>query len=372
MTRRHKAAHRLDRASGPSLRNWQKPKGPAAKQMRDDAAVDMGWGRLIFAHTFRSNEDLVRTLCDEPKGHRDVAFYLRDPHVVLSLAPDRLFLDPSHTYRMWSHQYRPGTRLPQGFVIRRIRTRKDAEEVNRIYTARRMVTCDPAFMLEHNASRLSTYFIAVSEHDNHVVGAVTGVDHVEAFNDPEHGASMWCLAVDPQCQLPGVGEGLVRHLVEHYLARGRAYVDLSVMHDNEQAISLYEKLGFQRIPAFCIKHKNPINEPLFIAPPPEAKLNPYAQIIVDEARRRGIDVEVLDAEAAYFTLRMGGRSITCRESLTELTSAVAMSRCDDKRVTRRLLRRAGLRVPEQREAGGDEADLAFLRERGRLVVKPAR
>lgn len=372
MARRNEATHRLNRDSGASLRNWQKPTGPAAQQMSSNASVDMGWGRLIFAHTFESETALVDTLCDEQHGRRDIAFYLRDPHVVLSMAPDRLFMDPSHTYRLWAHMYRPSTRLPQGIVIRRIRTHDDAQAMNRIYAARHMVTSDPEFLLDKNANRLRTYLIAESAQDGRIVGTITGIDHVEAFNDPEKGASLWCLAVDPQCHLPGVGQSLVRHLVEHFFTRGRAYVDLSVMHDNDQAISLYEKLGFQRVPVFCIKHKNPINEPLFVASHPEASLNPYARIIVDEARRRGIAVDVVDAEAGYFTLKMGGRHITCRESLTELTTAIAMSRCDDKRVTRRLLQNAGLRVPAQQLAAGDDENLAFLEQHEHVVVKPAR
>ena len=73
---------------------------------------------------------------------------------------------------------------------------------------------------------------------------------------------------------------------EHYLARARTFMDLSVLHDNTQAIALYEKLGFQRVPAFCVKHKNPINEELFVGPPADVELNPYAALIVNEARRR--------------------------------------------------------------------------------------
>ena len=85
-------------------------------------------------------------------------------------------------------------------------------------------------------------------------------------------------------------------------------------------------MGFQRIPAFCIKLKNPINEPLFTGLTTDSALNPYAQIIVDEALRRGIAVNVDDAENGFFELTFGGRQIACRESLSELTTAVAMSR----------------------------------------------
>src|SRR5262249_57568122 len=102
---------------------------------------------------------------------------------------------------------------------------------------------------------------------------------------------------------------------------GRAYMDLAVAHDNAAAISLYEKLGFRRVPVLAIKRKNAINEPLFTAPPETVEdLNPYARIIADEAMRRGIWVEVLDAETGEMRLTLGGRSLITRQSLSELTS----------------------------------------------------
>ena len=84
-----------------------------------------------------------------------------------------------------------------------------------------------------------------------VVGTVTGVDHALAFDDPEGGTRLWCLAVDPASHVPGVGEALVRALAERYDTRGRAYLDLSVMHDNDPAIALYDKLGFERVAVFA-------------------------------------------------------------------------------------------------------------------------
>ncbi len=367
MRKNHDIRYRLERSSVLSTRSWQKPGGPDSEKMAPDVAVDMGWGRLIFGQTFGSTEDLANAIRAEEDECRDIAFYIRDPHVLLSMAPTELFLDPSHAFRMWSHDYRPNGAHITAFNIRRLSSLEDAAAVNDLYAARGMVRCDADFMLDRHATKLRTYFVAETPADGRIIGTVTGVDHVEAFNDPEGGASLWCLAVDPQANAPGVGEALVRRLLEHYFTRGRAYVDLSVMHDNEGAIRLYEKLGFQRAPIFCIKRKNPINEPLYTPPVPEADLNPYARLIVDEARRRGIDVEVLDAPYGYFKLRTGGRAVVCRESLSELTSAIAMSRCDDKRVTHRVLSKAGLKVPAQyvneKPPVGDGR---------RWVVKPAR
>lgn len=337
-----------------------------------DAVVDCGWGRLIFAHTFTDGDRLVELLREEPAGRRDIAFYVHEPHVLLAKAPQALFLDPSHTYRLQMSAYRPARRRPKGFAVRRLRTIADAQAVNDIYAGRGMVQVDPAFFWTNRMKKHLTFLVAEDLATGKVLAAVTGIDHVNAFKDPENGSSLWSLAVDPQAPYPGIGEAMVRHLAEHFAARGRAYMDLSVMHDNDQAIGLYEKLGFQRVPVFAVKTKNTINEKLFAGPPVEENLNPYAMLLVNEARRRGIGVEVLDAEGGFFKLTHGGRSITCRESLSELTTAVAMSRCDDKAVTRRLMEKEGLRVPAQRTAGDTKADIAFLKEYKSVVVKPAR
>src|SRR3954470_1086264 len=238
-----------------------------------------------------------------------------------------------------------------------------------------MVTGDPSTMWDNHRTRRFTYLVAEDRRTGEIVGTVTGVDHELAFGDPEGGTSLWCLAVDAQDAPPGAGEALVRVLAERYAARGRAYLDLSVLHTNDAAIALYRKLGFTQVNAVCVKRKNPINSPLFAAQPAQLDdLNPYARIIADEALHRGIRVEVTDAEQGELRLSLGGRSVLTRESLSEFTSAVAMSRCDDKRATRRLMERAGVRVPRGVDAAEGELDeaAALLDEVGELVVKPAR
>lgn len=338
------------------------------------ASVDCGWGRLIFSQTFDDPADLVEALRQEGPARRDIAFYVRDPHVLLAAAPQEIFLDPSHTYRLDMSAYRPSRRQPRGFFVRRLSSEADARAVNRIYAARGMVAVRPDFFWSNRDSRALTYLVAEDEASGEILGTVTGVDHVRAFSDPENGSSLWCLAVDPQASHPGIGEMLVRRLAEHFSARGAAYMDLSVLHDNEQAIALYDKLGFRRVPVFAVKRKNPINEKLFARPLDDYDaLNPYARLIVDEAHRRGVHAEITDAEGGFFRLSHGGRSVHCRESLSELTSGVAMSICDDKAVTRRVVANAGLAVPEQMVATDDgDALQAFIDKHKRVVVKPAR
>ncbi len=100
--------------------------------------------------------------------------------------------------------------------------------------------------------------------------------------------------------------------------------------------------------------------------------DPYIAIIAEAAHARGIAVEVVDQEYGFLRLAYQGRTTLIRGSLSELTSAVAMSRCDDKHVTRRVLAAAGLRVPRATLASFDASDEWFLAEIGTLVVKPVR
>lgn len=336
--------------------------------MADDVVLDLGWGRLIFGQTFANHADLAEALQREALGRRDICMYAPEPHVLVARFPHELFIDPSHTYRRrFSTDDSPFT-PPTSITVRPLETQADADAMNRVYVRCGMVSAPvDVIWANHVDTHTVSYLVAVREPDGAVIGTVTGVDHQRLFGDPEGGTSLWCLAVDPSAGAPGIGEALTRALAEHFRNQGRAYMDLSVVHDNAAAIALYEKLGFRRVPVLGIKRKNAINEPLFTAGPPETvdDLNPYARIIADEALRRGIQVHVLDAETGELRLSHGGRSITTRESLSELTSAVALSRCDDKRRTRRIVIEAGITVPRGRLASfdGEQLDAALARAR---------
>src|ERR1700739_4788330 len=261
-----------------------------------------------------------------------------------------------------------------GTTVRRLNDPADADAMNRVFVRCGMVPSPIETIWDnHQHVEAVTYLLAVRDDDDAVVGTVTGVDHELLFSDPEQGSSLGTLAVDPAAALPGIGVALTRALAQHFHGLGRAYMDLSVAHDNVAAISLYEKLGFRRVPVLAIKRKNAINEPLF-TPPPETvdDLNPSARIIADEAMRRGMWVEVLDGETGEMRLTHGGRTVLTRESLSEFTSAVAMCRCDDKRLTRRLVSEVGITVPRARLATFDKGDFDFLTEVEEVVVKPTR
>jgi len=332
-------------------------------------AVHCGWGRLLIGHTFPDAASLAQELLNEHTGERDIALYVAAPQQVLGLEPAQLFLDPSDTLRLWFSDYRQSTRVFRGFRIRRAQSDADWQAINQLYQLRGMLPIDASLLTPRHQGG-PVYWLAEDEDSGTIIGSVMGLNHHKAFNDPENGSSLWCLAVDPQCSRPGVGEVLVRHLIEHFMSRGLSYLDLSVLHDNRQAKSLYAKLGFRNLSTFAIKRKNCINQPLFLGPGPEAEFNPYARIIVEEAHRRGIEVQVDDADAGLFTLIHGGRRVRCRESLSDLTSAISMTLCQDKSLTHKVLKAAGLNLPSQQLAGNADDNLAFLDEHERVVVKP--
>jgi hypothetical protein len=98
------------------------------------------------------------------------------------------------------------------------------------------------------------------------------------------------------------------------------------------------------------------------------QLNRHTRVIVDEALARGVAVEIVDAGLGELCLRWGGRQVTTFESLSELTTAVAFRRCDDKIHTRRVLCAAGLPVADGQVATFGPADTEFLDRHRDLVV----
>lgn len=337
--------------------------------LQKEVSVHCGWGRLLLAHTFPDPRSLVDALLREAHDERDIAIYVEKPHVVLSLAPQQLFLDPSDTFRLWLSHYRTPSRALQGVMIRRAGTQADVEALNCIYRQCRMVPLKADVVLRHRHSKEIIYLVAEDVHGQ-ILGTVMGVNHRQIYGDPQGGSSLWCLAVSPDCHVPGVGEGLVRYLAEYFQVRGCEYMDLSVLHDNSGAKALYEKLGFQVIKTFAVKKKNAINESLFTGPDAWPELNPYARIIVAEAMRRGIQVHVDDASLNLFTLEHGGRRVRCHESLTDLTTAYTMTLCQNKQMTHRAFRSAGLRTPAFTLYQDRQQLESFLEGHQRVVVKP--
>ena len=160
-----------DKSSSQAAAQRSAPRADSAPHgaVQSNVAFNCGWGRLLFGQTFAKASDLADCLRAEGPGRRDIAFYILDPHVVLAAAPQELFLDPSHTYRLDLKTYEPAETAPRGFHIRRLNSLQDAEEINRIYSARRMVTVAPNFFWENRDSDAITYLVAVDDKTNAIV-----------------------------------------------------------------------------------------------------------------------------------------------------------------------------------------------------------
>lgn len=339
-------------------------------ELQQGSLVDVGWGRLIFAHTFPDAQSVADVLLGENPNQRDIAFYVNDPQLVLGVAPHDLFLDPSTTLRLDLNKWK-GEGTPNVPVrITGIESRADVEDINRIYNVSGMVPGDPDTLWEGRHDERYNYYIARPADDDRILGVALGVDHTRCFDDMFNSSSLWALAVDPQSEIPGVGGTLVEHLASVFRERGRDLMDLSVLPHSTGAIRLYESLGFEPVAVFAIKRRNRINEPLYVATDVREGYNPYATIIIEEAQRRGIGVEPVDPPRGYFRLVHGSRRVMCRESLSDMTSSIAMCRCADKQITSELLHAAGLSVPEQSQYESDEQALEFLKKHERIVVKP--
>ncbi len=261
--------HRLERyneLAGMVLNGKSTPR-QSEEQIKKNVALDCGWGRLLFGQTFDDHDALVDQLINERKSCRDIAIYIRDHHVLLARAPELLFIDPSDTYRFWLHLYRAPKWRSKEFTVRMLKDGDDARAINRIYRKCGMIEAPEEKILENQHTRVFCYYLAERIEDGAVIGTISGIDHKLAFNDPTNGSSFWCLSVDPDSRTGGVGRTLIREVAEHFIARGRDYLDLSVMHDNRKAKNLYRKLGFRQVPVYAIKRKNEVNRSLYLGGP---------------------------------------------------------------------------------------------------------
>jgi len=97
----------------------------------------------------------------------------------------------------------------------------------------------------------------------------------------------------------------------------------------------------------------------------------YTTTITDEAKRRGIKIEVLDGRMPVFVLRKGHRSVRCFNALTDRVGAASFLLTQNKASANSLLRRNGVPVPVQMPYTSMHNAVKFLKKHKCIVVKPA-
>ena len=346
-----------------TLKNWGKL--PHIEEEKTNIAINCGWGRLVFANTFQNLEDVAKSLLEEKYNQRDIAFYVRDPHIVISYAPNDLFIDPSLSYRLDLDQFKKPD-INTHINVRKMQD-TDLDAINTIYKKAKMVPLQADSNTLLNQNGLSFW---VAELNNEVCGVCCVLDHVELFKDPYCGVSLWSLAVDSESSVNKVGLTLMTHIISYYQNQGHQYLDVSVMGSNDYAKALYIKLGFERTGVFCIKRKNAVNEKLFTAEDEYDQLNSYSRIIINEAQRRGIGVDVIDAEQELVKYTFGGREVVCWESLSELTSSISLLKCQNKALTHSILKKANIAVPQHQMISEFSQAQHFFNTNQSVVIKP--
>lgn len=98
----------------------------------------------------------------------------------------------------------------------------------------------------------------------------------------------------------------------------------------------------------------------------------YTRTIVNEAKKRGISIDVIDRETPIFVLKHGGASVRCFNALTDRVGAVSFQLADDKYLANRFLGRYGFPVPKQIKYSGFEKAQEFIQKCKSIVVKPCR
>jgi ribosomal protein S18 acetylase RimI-like enzyme len=93
-------------------------------------------------------------------------------------------------------------------------------------------------------------WVAVAPDDREVLGTVTVCREGSAWREialADEG-EFRMLAVAPQAQGQGIGEALVRHVLDRFREEGATAVVLSTTPGMDAAHRLYERLGFARCP----------------------------------------------------------------------------------------------------------------------------
>ncbi len=98
----------------------------------------------------------------------------------------------------------------------------------------------------------------------------------------------------------------------------------------------------------------------------------YTTTITQEAKRRGIGIEVIDAEMPIFILKHGDRKIRCFNAMTDRVGAVSFLMAQDKRLANAFMVRYGFPVPRQIKYATLDQAMAFLAKFKSVVVKPCR
>jgi ribosomal protein S18 acetylase RimI-like enzyme len=131
----------------------------------------------------------------------------------------------------------PADEVAPGFVLREVR----AQDAGAIVELEELVFPDPALTIDavHDALRSPAIYRVLEEQ---ATGAIAG--SLLAETRERSTGHIGTIAIHPDCQRRGLGEGVLRWVLAKLREQGLRWATLTVNTDNAPAIALYRKLGF--------------------------------------------------------------------------------------------------------------------------------
>ncbi len=96
----------------------------------------------------------------------------------------------------------------------------------------------------------------------------------------------------------------------------------------------------------------------------------YTSTITNAAKKRGIDIQVVDKVLPVFSLSYRGRNVRCYNGLTDMVGAATFHLANDKGASNRFLHEHGFPVPAQVLFTNMSDAIDFMSKYRSIVVKP--
>lgn len=95
-----------------------------------------------------------------------------------------------------------------------------------------------------------------------------------------------------------------------------------------------------------------------------------SRVIINEAVKRGLDVEPISEKYGIFRLSNSQSEVICRESLSSQSTAISAEFCGNKDLSKKIVSKIDVEIPKSPQSL-DEIDIRrFLADFGSVVIKP--
>ncbi|TAN94383.1 MAG: GNAT family N-acetyltransferase [Phormidium sp. SL48-SHIP] len=156
----------------------------------------------------------------------------------------------------------PGYRLRKGSTIDRARLVKFAQRTyGELYPDQDFAHL-PRLVEQYLSSKTPLWWVESQNDDDagfpqhrQALGCLWLGNAVDQLDGDRH-AHVFLLYVDPQHRRQGIGSALIHHAETWARQRGDRQLGLQVFADNQPAIHLYEKLGYQTFSHWMVKRLN--------------------------------------------------------------------------------------------------------------------